>query len=165
MLNSTDPADRRKIRLIEDNAKCRHLKKWPGKGLCGSNFSVRGPLLSSIPPPSLLHNFYRYISLLIHTGKRGSVEPESKGEGQQGRVQITKLGRKYQHYLLYARKSINSVCCTGKNAADHILEFRGWLWMDWPLPFHMPETNNILRLSLWKKASLSIFSLMEVPCV
>ena len=25
----------RKIRLIESNAKCCHLKKWPVKGLCG----------------------------------------------------------------------------------------------------------------------------------
>jgi hypothetical protein len=27
---------RRKIRLIESNAKCRYLKYWPVKGLCGS---------------------------------------------------------------------------------------------------------------------------------
>ncbi len=27
---------RRKIRLMEGNAKYRHPKKWPGKGLCGS---------------------------------------------------------------------------------------------------------------------------------
>jgi len=27
--------ERRNIRLIEGNAKCRHLKKWPVKGLCG----------------------------------------------------------------------------------------------------------------------------------
>jgi hypothetical protein len=38
-----------------------------------------------------------YSTVLIHTEKGGSVEPERRGEGQQGRVQITKLGRKYQH--------------------------------------------------------------------
>jgi hypothetical protein len=29
---------RRKIRLIECNAKCRYLKNWPVKGLCGRCF-------------------------------------------------------------------------------------------------------------------------------
>ncbi len=29
---------RRKIRLIESNAKCRYLKSWPVKGLCGRSF-------------------------------------------------------------------------------------------------------------------------------
>ncbi len=33
---------RRKIWLIESNAKCRHLKKWPEKGLCSRYLSVWG---------------------------------------------------------------------------------------------------------------------------
>jgi hypothetical protein len=33
--NCLKDADRRKIRLIEGNAKCRHLKNWPVNGLCG----------------------------------------------------------------------------------------------------------------------------------
>jgi hypothetical protein len=33
-------APRGKIILIESNAKCRHLKKWHGKGLCGWWLSV-----------------------------------------------------------------------------------------------------------------------------
>ncbi len=41
-------ADRRKIRLIENNAKCRHLKKLPVKGLCGRCLSVLGPLPSKV---------------------------------------------------------------------------------------------------------------------
>ncbi len=38
--------DHRKIRLKESNAKCRHLKKWPEKGLSCSGLSVWGPLPS-----------------------------------------------------------------------------------------------------------------------
>jgi hypothetical protein len=34
---------RRKIRLIEGNAKCRHLKKLTVQGLCGRCLSVSGP--------------------------------------------------------------------------------------------------------------------------
>ncbi len=32
----------RKIRLIECNAKCHHLKNWPVKGLCGRCLFVKG---------------------------------------------------------------------------------------------------------------------------
>ncbi len=51
---------RRKIRLIEGNAKCRHLKKFTCKG-------------TLIPPPPLTHCI-RVYSILIHTGKGGGWE-------------------------------------------------------------------------------------------
>jgi hypothetical protein len=35
-----DAKSHRKIRLIEGNAKCRHLKNIPAKGLCGRSLSV-----------------------------------------------------------------------------------------------------------------------------
>ncbi len=40
---SAESSNRRKIRLIEDNAKCLHLKNWHVKRLCGRVFSVWGP--------------------------------------------------------------------------------------------------------------------------
>ncbi len=33
---------------IDTKAKCRHLKSWPVKGLCGRFLSVWGPLLSNV---------------------------------------------------------------------------------------------------------------------
>jgi hypothetical protein len=64
---------RRRIRLIEGNAKCRHLKHGPVKGLTCTNTHCM-----------------RVYSTLIHTGKGGRVEPERRGEGQQ----FTQLGPK-----------------------------------------------------------------------
>ncbi len=63
---------RRKIRLIECNAKCRNLKKRPVKGLCGRCL------------PISVYN------ILIHTGKgkMGRVKPEKR---------LARLGLKYQH--------------------------------------------------------------------
>ncbi len=43
--------DRRKIRLIESNAKCRYLKIWPVNGLCGSCFICLRP-----PPHTLIES-------------------------------------------------------------------------------------------------------------
>ncbi len=62
--------------------------------------------LSEAQPP-----VYTYIPIhvLMHTGKGGSVEPVRRGEGQQGRVQITKLGWKYQHDKMYARNLLSPV--------------------------------------------------------
>ncbi len=41
---SLDTCNRRKKRLVEGNAKCSPLKKWPGKGLSGGYLSVWCPL-------------------------------------------------------------------------------------------------------------------------
>jgi len=72
---------RRKIRLIEGNAKCRHLKR---------DFET-GVYLSEVqnPIPLPLAHCIRVYSILIRTGKGGRVEPERRLEGQQ----IRKLGR------------------------------------------------------------------------
>jgi serine/threonine protein kinase len=94
---------RRRIRLIEGNTKCRHLKKFTCKGLCGRCLSVWGPE-PHIPPLHTVH-VYTVYNILIHTGKRGGggrVQRERRLEGQQ----FTKLGRKYQHEWLYLQ-SIN----------------------------------------------------------
>ncbi len=96
---------RRKIRLIERNAKCRHLKKIELlKGLCGRCLSVWGPEPHS--PPFLHTAVYmsnrRVYSLLIHTGKGGRAEPERRLEGQE----FTKLGRKCQHDWQYKLRRI-----------------------------------------------------------
>jgi hypothetical protein len=46
-------SDRRKNRLVEYNAKCRYLQKWPVKGLSGRCFICLSPslLLPHTPPP------------------------------------------------------------------------------------------------------------------
>ncbi len=45
------------VENLDSNAKCRYLKNWPVKGLCGSCFSVCGPLPSYDPmrPPYTLY--------------------------------------------------------------------------------------------------------------
>jgi hypothetical protein len=80
--------NRRKIRLIEGNAKGRHLKKLTCKGTLQKLFICLRPRT-----PSPLTHCIREDSILIHSGNGGEarVEPERRGEGQQGREQITKL--------------------------------------------------------------------------
>jgi hypothetical protein len=53
---------RRKIRLIEGNAKCRHLKKLTCKRTCGRSLSVWGPAHT---PPPLTHTCIRVYSVRI----------------------------------------------------------------------------------------------------
>jgi hypothetical protein len=64
---------RRKIRLIEGNAICRHLVFAAGVYLSEAQNHI-------IPPP--LHTLY---SVLIHRGREeGRVEPERRVEGNRG---------------------------------------------------------------------------------
>ncbi len=86
-----------KDKAIEGNVKCRHLKTLTCKGPCGRCLSVWCSEPHTPPPPS--HGI-RVYSLLIHTGGEGRVEPERRLERQQ----FTKLGRKYQLYLLISPK-------------------------------------------------------------
>ncbi len=92
---------RRKIRLVEGNAKRRHKKNWPAKGLCGRCLSVLGLEPHTLPPYTL----YTCIQYTYSHGEGGGgrVEPERRREGQQ----FTNLGRKYQHDCLYFQ-SINT---------------------------------------------------------
>ncbi len=90
------PAGRRKIRLIEGNEKCRHIKKWLVRDFAADIY---------LPDAPLTHTEYIHIPIpvLIHRG-RGV----NRGEGQQGRVQITKGGRKYQlNGLLYTQEIVS----------------------------------------------------------
>ncbi len=85
-----DTSARRKLRLIEGNAKCRHLKNGLVKGLCGRCLSAWGSEPHN--PPSNLHTVYVYRVYLFIQGRGGGrVEPETRGKGQQGRVQLRKL--------------------------------------------------------------------------
>ncbi len=78
---------RRKIRLIEYNAKCRYPKKLACKG------TLRQVFICLRPRTPYTHCI-RVYSILIHTEKRGrGFGLERKLERQQ----FTKLGRKYQH--------------------------------------------------------------------
>jgi hypothetical protein len=58
---------------------------------CKSRFIC---LRTRTPYPPTSHTVYVYTSILIHTEKGGGgrVEPERRVEGQQGKVEITKLG-------------------------------------------------------------------------
>jgi hypothetical protein len=68
---------RRKIRIIEGNAKCRHLKNWPVKGLCGRCLSVWGPERNTLHP---LHTV-RVCSTYSHReGGRGGELNQRTGE-------------------------------------------------------------------------------------
>jgi hypothetical protein len=82
---------RKKIQLIEGNAKCRHLKKltWTSRqvSIC---LRPRTPYL----PPYTLYTCILYTVYLFTQGRGGGgVEPERRLE----RKQVTKLGRIYQH--------------------------------------------------------------------
>jgi hypothetical protein len=50
--------NRRKIRLMESNAKCRHLKKLTSNGTLRQVFICRRPRIVYTPPP--LHIVYGY---------------------------------------------------------------------------------------------------------
>ncbi len=73
---------RRKIKLIDGNAKC-HLKKFTWKGTLRRVFTCMRP--RTLTPPPLTH-CVRVNSVLIHTWKRGEagvrVEPERRLEWQ-----------------------------------------------------------------------------------
>ncbi len=111
-----EDSNRRKIRLIEGNAKCRHLKNWPVQGLCGRRLSVRCP-----EPPPPLHYFLNTVLYLFTQGAEGRVEPERRLEWQQ----FKKLGRKYQHDWLYLQmdydKRLPPSPFTGNFVYDDIL--------------------------------------------
>jgi hypothetical protein len=68
----------RKIRLIEDNAKCRHLKIWPVKGLWGRCLSVWG---QEPHTPPFKHCYVYTVYLFTQGGGRGRVEPERRRDG------------------------------------------------------------------------------------
>ncbi len=90
---------RSKIRLIEVNSKCCHLKKMTWKR------TLRHMLFCMRPRTLYTVHCICVYRIIIHAGKGGGgrVEPERRLEGQQ----FTKLGRKYPLYWLYLQ-SINS---------------------------------------------------------
>jgi hypothetical protein len=76
----------RKIRLIEGNAKCRHLQKFTCKETCGRCLSVGCP-----EPQTLSYTLFTCIQYIYsHREGRGRrVVPERRLEGQQ----FTKLSQ------------------------------------------------------------------------
>ncbi len=87
---------RRKIRLIEGNAKCRHLKKLTYKGTLRQVFICWGPEPHT-PPSFTLYTCIQYTYSHRERGEEERVEPGRRFEAQQ----FTKLGRKYQHDWLW----------------------------------------------------------------
>ncbi len=86
---------RRKIRLIEGNAKCHQLKNWPAKGLC----------LRPRTPSPLLTNCVRAMQYTYSHKKGGDSWTIEKVRWET--IYSYKLGRKYQHDWLFLQ-SINS---------------------------------------------------------
>ncbi len=109
---------------------------------------------TNIPPPprythcNRIYFLYTHICTYSHR-KGGRVEPERRGEGNRGEFrsqswfEYTNMTECTQEtgYL----QSINSVFELEKNASYHILEFRGWRWMDWPLPSSMKQIYNLQK--------------------
>jgi hypothetical protein len=95
---------RRKIKLIEGNAKCRHLKKLTYKGSLWQVFICLRPKNPIPPPPPLQTVQYMCIQYTYSHRKGGGVEPERRLEGQQftkqGRVENTNLSINFEKYLL-----------------------------------------------------------------
>ncbi len=101
MKDEKEGRKRRKIRLTEGNAECRHLNNLPVKGLCGRCLSVWGPE-PHIPP---LTQCIRVYSVLIHTGKRerGSWTTE-KERGATGESTDHTAGLKIPAWLNVRKK-------------------------------------------------------------
>jgi hypothetical protein len=89
------PAIRRKMRLIECNAKSRYLKKLSCKGTLRQMFYLSEVPSPSMAPKSLLHTAYVYTVYLFTQGKggEGRLTREKKVRG----AIVHKAGRKYQH--------------------------------------------------------------------
>jgi hypothetical protein len=84
----TDIEHRKKIRLIEGNAKCCHLKINLKRDCAAGVYMSESQ--NPIPHP---HTVYLYTVYLFTQGRGGGVEPERRLEWQQ----FTKLGRKHKH--------------------------------------------------------------------
>ncbi len=75
---------RRKIRMIESNAKCRYIKNWPVKGLRHVFYLSEAPLsydplfLPSSPGVGVPHLGYRSLSHIL-----SSHLPSSPGVGDE----------------------------------------------------------------------------------
>ena len=74
--------ERRKIRLIEGNAKCRHLKKVTSKGTLRQVFICLRPRTAY--PPSPLHTVYCTRTVHLFTQGRGEGRELNQREGERG---------------------------------------------------------------------------------
>ncbi len=86
---------RRKIRLTEDNAKCRHLKKWPWKGLRQVFIYLRHR--TPYPPPPLTQWYVYSIREDFFTQERGEGGDLNQREGE--RATVHKAGSKIPMWL------------------------------------------------------------------
>ncbi len=99
-----DDVTRRKIRLIEGNAKCRHLKKWTCKGTCGRccDFCLRP---RTPYPPSPLTYCIRVYSILIHTEKGWEGGELSREKVRVAALHMQSWGSKIPTWL-----TVSAVC-------------------------------------------------------
>ncbi len=88
--------DRRKMRLIEGNAKCCHLKILTCKGTLRQVFIWLRPRTPYPPPPA--YTLFTYILYTNSHREGGEGEPERRLDGQHF---ISKLCQKYQYDGLY----------------------------------------------------------------
>ncbi len=88
--NSSLGLKRRKIKLIEDSAKCRHQRKFNWEATLRQVFICLRPRTPPNPPYTL----YTCVQYTYSQREGGRVEP---GRRYLDGHQFTKLGRKYQH--------------------------------------------------------------------
>jgi hypothetical protein len=85
------------------------LKKLTCKGTLRQGYLSEAQKEPHTRPHYTLYPCIQYTHSQREEGEGGGVKPERRGVGQQGRVQITKLGSKYQHDGMYARNWLSLV--------------------------------------------------------
>jgi hypothetical protein len=73
----------RKIRLIEANAKCRHLKNYPVKGLA-AGFSLSEAQNLKPPPPHPPHTQCILVYTVVYLFTQGRGGRFNQREGEKG---------------------------------------------------------------------------------
>ncbi len=105
LIGFKDTLPRRKIRLIEGNAKCRHLKKLSCKGTLRQVFICRRPRTTYPPPAQCTHTVYVYKVDLFTQGRgEGGEGGESWTREKERGATVHKVGSKIPTWL----QSLNS---------------------------------------------------------
>ncbi len=138
--------DRKKIKPIEGNAKCR---QW--RDFAAGDYLLRHR--TPCPHP-LTHCIRVYLYTYSHR-EEGGIEPERKLERQE----FTKLGQKYQHDWLYFQsinsdKHLQQRLFTGQFSDDDIFAF---------LSIYLISSYGQVRI--WPQGNRAIQATQDATCV